>query len=297
MRRKLSLLALILLVGYGRLLGCEVCGCAATGSMIGIMPQYKNNFVSLGWRYSRFYASENLDGGSDFFHQTDIRLGFRLGKRLHIQAVLPYNLNTHISEVEKNSYRGSGDSWVMGEFKIFQSSDSSKSAFRHYVSAGAGVKTPTGKFDLENQENPMPANFQMGSGSWDYLLHSMYNLRFRSWGITADISGRINTENADQYLFGNQIVGTAYLSYLIQTSSVNIMPFAGVYHERLGRNVYEGIYQYGTGGTGTYAMLGAEAQTKRWGARVSYTPHLSSDYAGGEISGGNRINANLSFLF
>ncbi|MEZ4772116.1 MAG: hypothetical protein R3D00_02965 [Bacteroidia bacterium] len=297
MRRKLSLFAFILFWGYGQVWGCDVCGCAASGGMMGMMSNYKSNFVSFGWRYSRFYASENLDGGLDYFQQADVRVGLRLNKRLQIQAILPYNLNTHIADEGKSHYKGPGDSWAMVEFTAFQSKDSTKFPLRHFLSLGTGIKTPTGKFDLENQENPMPANFQMGSGSWDYLLHVFYNVRFHEWGLSMDISGRINTLNAQQYRFGDQLAGTIYLSWLLQSSRASIMPFAGVYHEQLGRNVHKNVYQSGTGGTGTYATLGVEAQMKRWGIRTTYTPHLSSTYAEGEISGGNRLSASLSFLF
>ncbi|MEZ4825921.1 MAG: hypothetical protein R3C61_06455 [Bacteroidia bacterium] len=295
--RNISLFVLILILGYGQVWGCEVCGCAATGSMIGIMPQFKGNFISLGWRYSRFYASENLDNGTDYFHQAEARLGLRVHPRLQVQVVMPYSINTHTAPTEKNSSHGPGDTWVMGDFTVLRSADTSARMFRHYFAAGAGIKIPTGKFDPENQKNPMPANFQMGSGSWDFLTHMFYNVRFRSWSLSADLTGRLNTVNADEYLFGNQLAGTTYISYLLRSPSVNIMPFGGIYYEKLGRNVSESVYQYGTGGSGTYAMVGTELQTDHWGARISYTPHLASHYAGGEISGGDRINVNLSFIF
>lgn len=297
MRRKLSLFALIFFFGYVQVWGCDVCGCAASGGMMGIMSNYKSNFVSFGWRYSRFSASENLDGGRDYFQQPDLRVGLRLNRRIQIQAILPYNLNTHVADEEKSFYKGLGDGWAMAEFTAFQSKDSTASAFRHFLSLGTGIKIPTGKFDLENQENPMPANFQMGSGSWDYLLHVFYNIRLKSLGLSMDISGRLNTANTQDYRFGDQLAGTVYLSWLFQSSKASIMPFAGIYHEQLGKNVHNNVYQYGTGGSGTFGTMGIEAQMKRWGIRVTYTPHLSSTYAEGEISGGNRLGASLSFLF
>lgn len=297
MSRLIFLLLVICLGLHTSSFACEVCGCSATGSIMTINPDFRSNFVTLGWRYSRFYASENLDGGTDYFHQANLTMGFRPLPRWQILTILPYNLNRHVSVLEDNAFNGLGDGVFMTRFTVAEPSDSSRSGIQQYLFLGAGIKSPTGKFDLNNQETAMPANFQLGSGSWDYLFNLLYNFRYRPWGITLDITTRLNTRNKDEYRFGNQAVARLFASFLFRKKKVSFMPYGGIYTEILARNVHQNIYQYGTGGSGAYATGGMEIQTRTINMNLSYQRAVATHYAGGEITGGDRVSASISYLF
>ena len=290
-------MGIIILTGISEGMGCDICGCSSSISMLGLLPQFSNNYASVRWRYVRFNASESLNNGQDHFHQIETKVGFRLMKKINIQAVIPYTFNRHVSPVEHTRYQGIGDATVTADFITLNTTDSLNHSFIHYLAVGGGIKLPTGKFESGSPEGVMPANFQLGSGSIDYLLRLMYTVRHTTWGASLDLSGRFNTVNQDDYLFGDQWGGSLSISYLTPPTMVSLMPYVGLFGEHIGKNRSERHYQPGTGGKGIYLMGGMETRIGRMMVGINYQHPLATSYADQEIKGGNRMTTHLSFLF
>jgi hypothetical protein len=68
---------------------------------------------------------------------------------------------------------------------------------------GGGVKLPTGKYNTNNNGSVNPS-FQLGTGSWDYLLATEYIVRRKQFGLNTMLNYVIKTENRKWYRFGNQ---------------------------------------------------------------------------------------------
>ena len=66
--------------------------------------------------------------------------------------------------------------------------------FIHSLQAGAGVKIPVGKFDEMNNGSVNPS-YQVGTGSWDYLIAMEYVIRRKQLGLNALLNYVIKTEN------------------------------------------------------------------------------------------------------
>ncbi|MDP1051393.1 hypothetical protein, partial [Klebsiella quasipneumoniae] len=66
---------------------------------------------------------------------------------------------------------------------------------------------PTGRFkyDLNSSEEVANPNFQLGTGSTDFLLNAIYTVRYNQWGLNTDLTYKINTKNSNQYQYGNKL--------------------------------------------------------------------------------------------
>ncbi|WP_276167246.1 hypothetical protein [Zobellia alginiliquefaciens] len=58
---------------------------------------------------------------------------------------------------------------------------------QHFLQLGGGIKMPTGKYDKKNNEGIVNPSFQLGNGSWDYVLAINYGFTYKNWGISWSI--------------------------------------------------------------------------------------------------------------
>jgi hypothetical protein len=66
----------------------------------------------------------------------------------------------------------------------------------HTWQVGGGVKLPTGKYNTNNNGSVNPS-FQLGTGSWDYLLATEYIVRRKQFGLNTMLNYVIKTENGN----------------------------------------------------------------------------------------------------
>ena len=66
-----------------------------------------------------------------------------------------------------------------------------------------GLKVPTGNDDTDDSLGPLPAPLQLGSGSWDPIIGTVFSWQTLSWQFDASATYKINTE-ANDFEFGNE---------------------------------------------------------------------------------------------
>ncbi|MEZ4971362.1 MAG: hypothetical protein R2814_17175 [Flavobacteriaceae bacterium] len=135
--------------------------------------------------------------------------------------------------------KGLGDMSILGLYNLLSVTPDSVVSIKpeHYIQLGGGIKIPTGKYDSANNSGSVNPSFQLGNGSWDYILAMNYGFTYRNWGISTLLNYTIKTKNPKDYQFGNQLnYGiNAFKTYFV-SNSLALTPQLGLTGENYAAN-------------------------------------------------------------
>ncbi|AFM04177.1 hypothetical protein Fleli_1778 [Bernardetia litoralis DSM 6794] len=286
---------------------CDLCGCGAGNYYLGVMPQFQKNFVGLRYRQSNF--DSHLGSASEYsslfetqerFYTAEIWARFYPHPKLQVLAFLPYQWNFQDENNKTKSLSGMADASVLAQYEILNTTnDTISQKFEHSFFVGGGIKLPTGKSDYNDEDalQVANANFQLGTGSTDFILTTQYTIRYKKAGFTADLSYKINTENSQDYRFGNRVSSNASLFYVKQIGKVGIMPTVGAYYEHSQQDIREDKTVFDTGGNLLNAVFGTQIYTGRFMLGLNYHTPLKQNLANNQIKSNDRFMIQTAFLF
>jgi hypothetical protein len=306
MKKKLLFLFFIVLASVSSNYACAICGCGAGNYYFGILPQYQKNFIGL--RYLGYSFTSHIGAGynpyeatRETFQTTELWMRFYPVKRLQVVALIDYNFNTQRDRGVITELHGLGDIPVLINYNIINTAEQPLSDARvlnHNLFIGGGVKLPTGKYKFQEDPNQVSnPNFQLGTGSVDFIVSSMYTLRFERFGLSVDGNYKINTTNANGYQFGNRLSGTASLFYIQQIKKFGLMPNIGVYLENAERNRQHGVTITETGGDAYFFSVGLETYYKKISVGFNLQSPIVQHLANGHSKAHEKVMAHITFLF
>lgn len=292
------------------LIACDACGCGVSSYYLGIMPQFHNNFVGLRYRQSQYNSHFSNTTQSftqkETYHITEIWARYYLHPRLQLLAFVPYNLHQQKTSQQTTQLQGIGDVMLLANYQLFNTATTcgidsiqTKSAFQHNLLIGGGIKLPTARWqyaDNDNYQN-IPTNFMLGSGSFDMLLNATYTIRYQKWGLSNDISYKINTKNNNDYRFGNRLSGNSSLFYVQPIKKIVLMPHIGFYGEQSGSNLENGDRVRETGGYLLANTLGIDTYIRRFAIGINYQTPLLQQLNSGETVARQKLHLQISYLF
>jgi len=267
---------------------CEICGCGLGSYYIGMMPQFSHKFIGLRYQYRRFHtvmADDASQFSNDYYKTTELWAGWNIGKKWQLIAILPYNIVHQVSDDGVTNNQGIGDIAVMANYKLFDlNSTRNGRAFAQQLWFGAGIKVPTGKFNVDATDPALVAvaNTQTGSASTDFMLNAMYNVRINKLGINTSASYKINTSNRDKYSFGNKFSAGSMVYYAAKKGAVGIMPNMGLMFENTASNSLQKVTVAQTGGHLFSASAGLELSYKKLTVGASVQLPLSQNFSNGQ---------------
>lgn len=278
--------------------GCDACGCNVGGSSIGLLTGFRNNTIGLSWQHASFAASpEQGTGTVDQFNTLELSIRYQLGARFKILAYQPYRLNIRESQEGNGRLSGLSDTRIMGSYVLWNEAHIGSS--RLYAEVGAGVKLPVGRYDAHLHDKNLPENFNLGNGSWGYLLQASAILSWTKTGIFTSGNYQLNQATGNGYHFGNQF--NAQALYFLQQPVKNIgqiIPFGGVQFESIGRDRYaNGNNVPGTGGKGALATVGFQFKINYFLTGISYAHPVYQAYSDHEVNARGRTAIQLSYIF
>ncbi len=293
---KYLLCALVFVLVTQQVFACDACGCSATGNGIGLLNQSNKNFVAIQYTLLHFRGTDsalNTSNADDYFHQTQVRIRFRLNKRLNLTANIPYKSNIRQGE---NPVRTSG----LGDISLSLNAmlvkkSMEKSAFRWDLSGG--IEMPTGAYQHNAQDGAQPNGFNIGTGSWNVLLQNVFTFQYQNFGSRFILSGKAHTENEALYRFGNQLATGLQVFWRKESTIGTIVPFAGVYSEFIGQDKLYSYPEISTGGKAWYINAGLQYTKNNIVFGVQGYLPLQQNYAGNTTENLYRINTSLAFLF
>ncbi len=308
---KKLLIVLILLISIKSSQACDICGCGVGGYYIGLLPDFSKRFIGIRYQFNQITTQLDIHGNrtaltTDEKYQTmELWGAWNIGQRWRVLALVPYNFNekyTAGSDILRKK-NGIGDITLNGYYKLYEGSKSASNnkLIVQSLWLALGVKLPTGSYDAFEQQNAMATNpniFQLGTGSIDFIPSLMYDIRIQDFGINMNASYKLNTENKDDYQYGNKIAGNASAYYKIALGpNSRIAPNVGLSFEKQGKDHSMGFKVDETGGHLLNASLGLEANFNRISVGASFQTPIHQDLGRGRIDAGNRMLTHLSYSF
>lgn len=306
---KLKLMIIVALVSFTfSAKACDICGCGVGSYYIGILPEYNKRFLGLRYQYKTLQThlgprGERTPLATDETYQSaELWGGWNFGKKFRVLAFVPYNFNERVNQDERGTKSGLGDIAVMGYYNLINKTGTLGSKLLvQSLWLGAGVKTPTGKYEpterLAIQESPN--NFQLGTASTDFTFNVAYDIRYNDLGLNANVNYKINTENKYEYRYGNKLTTNVLAYYKFRIFQLfTVAPNAGVLYEKSAKDVENNKYEVAvSGGHSLAAIAGLEFAMKGISFGANYQNIRSQNLAGGRAFAGNRIMTHISIPF
>ncbi|GJM34257.1 MAG: hypothetical protein DHS20C18_32580 [Saprospiraceae bacterium] len=304
MWKKIFLPLAILAISIPALKACDACGCGIGSIYWGILPNNNLHTVGLSWQNQHYTSHLGHDHeellqseSAEYFNTLELRGRFYLNDRFSLSAIVPVGFHRRQSVGEWININGLGDISVMGNYRIFDSSDSLNHRVRHRFELGLGVKIPTGSFNALDTESVVNPNFQLGSGSWDFLFSANYTALMGQLGLQTNVTYKRNTTNSDDFRFGHRLNGSMMLFYRQNIKAFEFMPNLGLYGEWGGRDVENRYWQNNTGGHLLMSNVGIELYVSRYNFGASYLHPIDQDWSAGQVEAQARYTAHINVYF
>ena len=281
---------------------CDACGCAASGIGIGLMTDYRSNFIRISYLDTRFRSNPDHAhyNSSDVFSRVDLSFRYTFEKLPKVRLVghIPYGYNKRTNDDTESSLSGLSDIQVLVNYVLFNKMSPSGNS-SYYIEGGGGFTLPTGKYDAKLIDKNLPDNFNLGNGSLGYIVQLNAVANFEQFGIVANSDYQLNSNTKEGYHFGNQFSNqlTAFREFPIG-SKVKLIPNVGLLYEDIASDKYSnGNRVPETGGNGLFFSSAINFKTDKWLAGVSYSLPIAQSYSGGSIDAGQKLAVHISFLF
>ncbi len=268
MKKIISILSLLLLININTK-ACEICGCGTGNYHIGLLPNFKHRFFGLRYNFQNFKTVLHNDA-SQFSHDNYTSIEFwtawNIGKKWQVIAVLPFNIVHQISDDGIVNNNGVGDVAVIGNYKLWQKATvKNNKLISQKLTMGAGIKLPTGKFNVDVLANDVisKSNIQTGSASADFIFNANYNIVIDRFGVNTSASYKINAANKYEYAFGNKFSSSIIGFYSIEKAKINFLPNVGLQFENSEANKLKSEKIEQTGGYLFSTSIGTEVSYKK----------------------------------
>lgn len=277
---------------------CDACGCSASGGSLGFSSMLNSNFVGVRYFYQSYSSRDGIFANSPWidenFNTIQIWSRVPVTKRIQISALVPYHFNTRERITGDEHIEGLGDITVIGMYTLAQTINDT-AVFTHKLQLGGGVKAPTGTYDSANNLGSVNPSFQIGTGSWDYILAAEYVVQRKNLGLNTMLNYTFKTENEKLYQFGNQLNYGSMLFYLFDVNNIKLVPQAGVAGE-----VYKTNRQYGqdvpmTSGDIIFSKFGLEAGKDKFSVGINAMLPVKQNLTGGNVEANYRWSINLNY--
>lgn len=305
--RKCFIAICIILLGINAF-ACDICGCGAGSNYIGVLPDFSARIV--GVRYRSNNIRTHLGAGNTTTYLTtdesyriaELWGGWTIGNRFRVMATLPVSFISKNSQEQDLAKAGLGDANLQAHYRLLGQRNATKSdkLLVQDLWIGGGLKLATGKYMPQDRDAlSQSANlFQLGTGSTDFLLTAMYDLRLNDLGLNVSAGYKINTENKYGYWYGNRLNAGMQAYYKFRFfGKMTIAPNLGVAYENSVRDLWDGYAVYTSGGYAWYGTTGAEVNYKRFAFGGNYQPAIKQSLANGAVRAGSRMMLHFGIMF
>lgn len=276
---------------------CDACGCSASGGSMGFASMLNANFVGIRYFNQQYKSSDGLYSNSPWydenFNTAQVWARIPIVKNIQLSVLLPYHFHSRDTKTGKQDIKGLGDITVLAMYRLYQTHKDS-TFLVHTLQLGGGVKAPTGKFNETNSGSLNPS-FQLGTGSWDYILASEYTVKRKQFGFNTMLNYIVKSENQKFYRFGNQFNYAGTFFYLHEKNGFSFAPQFGFAGE-----VYESNYQRGhrlknTAGDILFSKVGVEFGKDKFSLGISTMLPIQQHLSSGNVEAQYRCSVNLNY--
>lgn len=305
--KKLILLLLVLTTGQ-LLHACDICGAGTGSAYMGILPDFKKRFIGLRYQHNGVRYHLGPGGSSTYlttterFNITELWGAANIGKRFRLAAFIPYNFIERTNQQENRHTQGLGDMTVIGYYQLFNSQKIYRiKTLSQSLWIGGGLKAPTGKYNPEEKNIGQSSlnTFQLGTGSFDFSLHTMYDIRLQNLGINVNAGYKINTANKYDYRYGNKLTLNMLGYYRVAINDkITISPNSGILYETASKDLKtKDIQVWETGGHSLMGTIGAEVNIGNVSLGANFQTPVKQALGENKVKAKNRGMLHVSFTF
>lgn len=282
-------------------IACDLCGC-----YLGPDPNYNFNTAGIRYKLRRFSGDEmeeqntseqdhagHQHGEEETYNTAELWSRYYLSPKLQLFGIIPVSSNL----IGDEKFSGAGDIQLQAKYQIFNTEVSGETKFRNRLFLGGGIKFPTGRYNIADDSGAVEAHFQPGTGSFDFLLLGSYFAKSGNLGFAADAAYKINTENSNKYLFGDQLNLNGVFTYDIPADAVTLIPYAGVYFEYSPEDRNNGATDPNSGGSALLGNFGLDLTAGMFTVKLNYQPVFTQSLNGDQPQNDYRFVAGLGYSF
>ena len=299
MAKRITLLALFGLLFWQSSVACDACGCSISGNGMGMLTAFRNNFIGIGWQQTSFHGDPNHgDGAKDYLHTVELSVRYHFTDRLKVLLNQPFRINQRSIEGETRSISGISDTRIVASYTFLNRKKIGKNA-RIFFELGGGLKLPVGKYDADLHETDLPENFNIGNGSWGYIVQPNLVLNHKNTGLVIGGLYQYFGKTSEGYRFGSQLSTQVLAFHSFKLSEkIKLLPNAGLNAEWITEDRFANEKTVtGTGGQGVFATAGINLKSNNFIMGVAYAQPISQDYSHGEVTAKGRISCQFSYIF
>ena len=286
--------------GVSSVSACDSCGAGGSDFGVGLLTNYKSNYLRLSYQQFRFNTSSNDHSeGSDLFNVTDLSFRFALGKkkRIRLRTHVPYKFNHRVNEEEDISESGLADVLALAHY-VLLSNKALDDKTKLYMDIGGGFSLPTGNYDDDIHEKNLPENFNVGKGSLGYVFQLNTVLGLGKSGIVWNNTSQFNLESPDGYQFGKSLNSRISIFRELELKKLKLIPNLSFSVDGTSKDQHaNGNEVVETGGFGAFISSQINLKTQKWLLGISMELPISQNYAGGETQAIGRIATQFSYIF
>ena len=269
---------------------CDICGCGGGNFYMGLLPNFKSRFLGIRYHYMQYHTQLTNDPtqfSHNYYNTIEVWGGLNIGKKWQVLAFIPYYINKQADDDAITHKNGLGDITLLGNYQLMhtrRTNDKNKT-IEQIVWIGGGVKLPAGTFKVDVKDSSTTIadiNAQIGTGSTDFLLNVMHNIRINQFGVNTSVNYKIGTANNSAYKFGNKFTANSIAYYHFRSSGIAIVPNAGIIYENTGHNLLNKQKVEFTGGYAMSALAGVELTFNKMAIGLNIQSPFSQNYAEGQ---------------
>lgn len=301
--KKTALLLLLTITAFTSINACDICGCGIGNSYIGILPNFKKTIVGIRYRHNAMTTHVGVGGSVSYlttyekYNVAEVWSGWSVSNNFRVMLSVPYNFSEKTNQGTTHNKNGLGDINATGLYQVLgKKATATDQAIVQSLWMGAGVKLATGKYNPSDKSGNNNANlFQLGTGSTDFTLNAMYDLRKMNAGINISAAYKINTANKYDYSYGNKIniSSQVYYAFAIGNKLV-VSPNTGVQFEAAAMDKDNGTEVSVSGGNILQGTAGLEISFGKISMGANLQTPLSQNLAKGIVHAGNRNMIHVS---
>tara|TARA_R110002049_G_scaffold3514_1_gene26313 strand:- start:5782 stop:6801 length:1020 start_codon:yes stop_codon:yes gene_type:complete len=281
---------------------CDTCGCGSSGGSMGYGTGLNNNFFGLRYIGQEYRSRDGIFADSPWIQENFNTLqawgNFAVTKRTLLNIIVPYQFhNRSFPDNNTQEINGLGDISILGFYNVLPVTPDSIISItpEHYIQLGGGIKMPTGNYDKANNSGSVNPSFQVGNGSWDYILAMNYGFTYRNWGISTLLNYTLKTKNPKGYQFGNQLnYGiNAFKTYYV-SNSLALTPQLGLAGESYGTNKEFDMEVANSKGSVFLGKISVEATYNRYSLGLIGMLPIDQNLNNNKVELNNRVSVYLN---
>lgn len=286
-------IAIIMGLSYTSVNACDICGLGTSNYNPFLFPHLSKNYISLNYLHRQYHIHSDEGLVKETINTILVSTQFSITPKLQLVAMAPYQLNNQQNWYGTNNTKGPGDITLQANYRLWNHQARSNT---QTVVIGGGVKLPTGNYSAVKSDAIEDKNFQLGTGSIDYLLNASYRLSYRKWVFSAVSSYKYNTQNKDNYRYGDMLTAGATAVYRKELKRFSLAPYVQVMNETQMKDANNHFLQDHSGGNALFTGGGIDINTKKIAVGFNYQFAAYQNLSKGEVIAKPRLFAHLSFV-